>query len=171
MSPRKKADRFCDLLFSSLFSPPALDRDTLLRVKRGTGENCGAIRDESRKARSKLMFKFSRGSQEKRPFSNGLFSIQSEGLACNLTAGEYVIAEGVWHHAQRVFLLRIDSIHHSVMIPYRNKLRITYTPLAWFVKLYFYTMKPKNPECESVQDFYFLPLHSSLFTNSACTEF
>ena len=39
------------------------------------------------------------GSQEKRPFSNGLFSIQSEGLACNLTAGEYVIAEGVWHHA------------------------------------------------------------------------
>ena len=37
--------------------------------------------------------------QEKRPFSNGLFSIQSEGLACNLTAGEYVIAEGVWHHA------------------------------------------------------------------------
>ena len=23
---------------------------------------------------------------------------------------------------------------------------------------------PKNPECESTQDFYFLPLHSSLFT-------
>ena len=56
---------------------------------------------------------------EKRPFSNGLFSIQSEGLACNLTAGEYVIAEGVWHHAQRVFLLRIDYIHHSVMIAYK----------------------------------------------------
>ena len=36
---------------------------------------------------------------EKRPFSNGLFSIQSEGLVWNLTAGEYVIAVGVWHHA------------------------------------------------------------------------
>ena len=57
--------------------------------------------------------------QEKRPFSNGLFSIQSEGLACNLTAGEYVIAEGVWHHAQRVSILRIDSIHHFVMISYK----------------------------------------------------
>ena len=29
----------------------------------------------------------------------------------------------------------------------------------------------KNPECESVRDFYLLPLHSSLFTNLACTEF
>ena len=25
----------------------------------------------------------------------------------------------------------------------------------------------KNPECESVQDFYFLPIHSSLFTKNA----
>ncbi|MBQ2325752.1 MAG: hypothetical protein II377_05810, partial [Clostridia bacterium] len=54
--------------------------------------------------------------QEKRPFSNGLFSIQSEGLACNLTAGEYVIAEGVWHHASACILLRIDYIQHFVMI-------------------------------------------------------
>ncbi|MBQ5929378.1 MAG: hypothetical protein IIX02_01155, partial [Clostridia bacterium] len=52
---------------------------------------------------------------------NGLFSIQSEGLACNLTAGEYVIAEGVWHHASACILLRIDYIHHSVMIPYRRQ--------------------------------------------------
>ena len=44
--------------------------------------------------------------QEKRPFSNGLFSIQSKGLACNLTAGEYVIAEGVWHHASACIFLR-----------------------------------------------------------------
>jgi hypothetical protein len=36
--PKKKADRFCDLLFSSLFSPTVLDRDTLLRPKGGTGE-------------------------------------------------------------------------------------------------------------------------------------
>ena len=61
------------------------------------------------------------GSQEKRPFSNGLFSIQSEGLACNLTAGEYVIAEGVWHHASACILLRIDYIQHFVLIPYRRQ--------------------------------------------------
>ena len=57
-------------------------------------------------------------TQEKRPFSSGLFSIQSEGLACNLTAGEYVIAEGVWHHASACILLRIDYIQHFVLIPY-----------------------------------------------------
>ena len=66
-------------------------------------------------------FKSNRGSQEKRPFSNGLFSIQSEGLACNLTAGEYVIAEGVWHHASACILLRIDYIQHFVLIPYRRQ--------------------------------------------------
>ena len=66
-------------------------------------------------------FEPSRGSQEKRPFSNGLFSIQSEGLACNLTAGEYVIAEGVWHHASACILLRIDYIQHFVLIPYRRQ--------------------------------------------------
>ena len=60
-------------------------------------------------------------AQEKRPFSNGLFSIQSEGLAWNLTAGEYVIAEGVWHHASACILLRIDYIQHFVMIPYRRQ--------------------------------------------------
>ena len=60
-------------------------------------------------------------TQGKRPFSNGLFSIQSEGLACNLTAGEYVIAEGVWHHASADILLRIDYIQHFVLIPYRRQ--------------------------------------------------
>ena len=30
---------------------------------------------------------------------------------------------------------------------------------------------PKNPECESVQDFYFLPLHSSLFTKIRIRDF
>ena len=50
-----------------------------------------------------------------------LFSIQSEGLACNLTAGEYVIAEGVWHHASACILLRIDYIQHFVLIPYRRQ--------------------------------------------------
>ena len=67
------------------------------------------------------LFKSRLSHQEKRPFSNGLFSIQSEGLACNLTAGEYVIAEGVWHHALACILLRIDYIQHFVLIPYRRQ--------------------------------------------------
>ena len=29
----------------------------------------------------------------------------------------------------------------------------------------------KNPECESVQDFYFLPIHSSLFTKIRIRDF
>ena len=49
------------------------------------------------------------------------FFIQSEGLVCNLTAGEYVIAEGVWHHASACILLRIDYIQHFVLIPYRSQ--------------------------------------------------
>ena len=64
-------------------------------------------------------FKSNRGSQEKSKSKDLLFSIQSEGLACNLTAGEYVIAEGVWHHASACIFLRIVYIHHSVMIPYK----------------------------------------------------
>ena len=31
--------------------------------------------------------------------------------------------------------------------------------------------EPKNPECESVQDFYFLPLHYSLFTQLCIQDF
>ena len=54
-------------------------------------------------------------------FRTVFFSIQSEGLACNLTAGEYVIAEGVWHHASACILLRIDYIQHFVLIPYRRQ--------------------------------------------------
>ena len=60
------------------------------------------------------------------------FFIQSEGLVCNLTAGEYVIAAGVWHHALACIYpsdwchtsLRDDSIRSFVAIPYRNKLRM-----------------------------------------------
>ena len=52
---KKRADRFCDLLFSSLLSPPVPDRDTLLRVKRGTGQNFACkIRDERRQSRSEV---------------------------------------------------------------------------------------------------------------------
>ena len=39
---------------------------------------------------------------------------------------EYVIAAGVGHHAQRVCLLRIDAIHHFVMIPYKACALIPY---------------------------------------------
>ena len=60
-------------------------------------------------------------STEKSKSKDLLFSIQSEGLACNLTAGEYVIAEGVWHHASACILLRIDYIQHFVLIPYRRQ--------------------------------------------------
>ena len=71
-----------------------------------------------------------RGSQEKRPFSNGFFSIQSEGLACNHDAVVYVIAVGVWHHASACIFLRIDSMHHFVMIPSKAYALIPYTPSA-----------------------------------------
>ena len=66
-------------------------------------------------------FKSNRGSQKIRQSSDCLIFIQSEGLACNLTAGEYVIAEGVWHHASACILLRIDYIQHFVLIPYRRQ--------------------------------------------------
>ena len=77
------------------------------------------------------------GEPEKRPFSNGLFSIQSEGLVWNLTAGEYVIAVGVWHLAPACIFhsdwchtsLRDDSIQTFGLIPY--------TPSAWVSKLSF----------------------------------
>ena len=38
-------------------------------------------------------------SQKRTKQSLRSFFIQSEGLVCNLTAGEYGIAVGVWHHA------------------------------------------------------------------------
>ena len=57
--------------------------------------------------------------QEKRPFLNGLFSIQSEGLVCNLTEGEYVIA--VRRMASRF------SVYCSFgLIPYKANALIPY---------------------------------------------
>jgi hypothetical protein len=35
----------------------------------------------------------------------------------------------------------------------------------WVVQIW--VVPPKNPECESIQDFYFLPITSSLFTKIA----
>ena len=63
------------------------------------------------------------GSQEKRPFSNGLFSIQSEGLVWNHPQGVWnpSQSDGMASRAACIFL-RIDSIQHFVMIPYKASL-------------------------------------------------
>ena len=45
------------------------------------------------------------------------------------------------------------------------------TQSVMFVKVRNCWVKPKNPECEGVQDFYFLPLHSSLFTKIRIRDF
>ena len=45
----------------------------------------------------------------------------------------YGIAVGVWHHALACIFLRIDSIQGVALIPYRNKLRIPYTPRRDFL--------------------------------------
>ena len=50
-------------------------------------------------------FESRRARQRKASRMTCFFSIQSEGLVCNLTCGENVIAVGAWNHAKRVFLL------------------------------------------------------------------
>ena len=87
----------------------------------------------------------STGTKEKRPFSNGLFFIQSEGLACNLTVGEYAIAEGVWHHAPACILLRIDYIQHFVLIPYRIQAADSIHDFAVIFELHFCTTSLTQP--------------------------
>ena len=59
--------------------------------------------------------------QEKRPFYNGLFSIQAAGLVWHqCTCVVYGIAKGVWHHQRCILaarchtMLRIDSIPQQV---------------------------------------------------------
>ena len=65
-------------------------------------------------------------SSEKRPFSNGLFSIQSEGLVCNHRA-----KSGAWNPslcdgmASRVSVYPPSDGFHTA-----GKLRIPYTPSA-----------------------------------------
>ena len=61
---------------------------------------------------------------EKSKSKDLLFSIRSEGSECNLTAGEYVIAAGVWHHALACIVLRIDNIHHIGLIDEVGMFRI-----------------------------------------------
>ena len=60
-------------------------------------------------------------SPKKHPNLFGCFFIQAAGLVWHQCAcALYGIAKGVWHHAQACIRvsLRLDSIHHSVMIPY-----------------------------------------------------
>ena len=82
------------------------------------------------------------------------FFIQSEGLACNLTAGEYVIRRfaTAWHHATACISLRIDAIQPFGLIPYAtlsrfhtaDKLRIAFTRQRVFF------------DANSVWNFYFI---------------
>ena len=65
------------------------------------------------------------------------FFIQSEGLVCNHDAVVYVIAAGVWHHAPACIFLRIDSIHHFVMIPFAPSSRFhTATSCGFHTRLW-----------------------------------
>ena len=68
--------------------------------------------------------------QEKSTAQAVLFSIQSEGLAWNLTAGEHDIAAGVWHHAPACISLRIDSIRLQASDSIRRFAPIPSTPSA-----------------------------------------
>ena len=52
-----------------------------------------------------------------------------------ITRRVYVNAVGVWHHASACIHLRIDYIHHFVMIPYRLR-RIPYTPWRDFRSIF-----------------------------------
>ena len=64
-----------------LFSPNG-DKERQRRDRRGSAEKI--LVPQPKKTKS---------------LSTWSFFIRSEGLVCNLTAGEYVIAEGVCHHA------------------------------------------------------------------------
>ena len=95
-------------------------------------------------------------NSEKSKSRDLLFSIQSEGLACNLTAGEYVIAEGVWHHALACIFLRIDYIQHFVLIPYRRQAADFIHGFAVIYELQFYPTNPKILALRN-EDFSFVP--------------
>ena len=104
-------------------------------------------------------FEPSRGSQEKSKLRDLLFSIQSEGLACNLTAGEYVIAEGVWHHASACILLRIDYIQHFVLIPYRRQAAdFIHAYRRDFASCIFILRAQKHPKTKRSMGCFFTPL-------------
>ena len=86
-----------------------------------------------------------RGAKKKDRFRTVFFLSNPKDWHVISPAGEYVIAEGVWHHASACILLRIDYMHHSVMIPYKalpwfhtaDKLRISYTPIGVILRVAF----------------------------------
>ena len=67
------------------------------------------------------------GGAKKRLRLRKRFFIQSEGLVWKYDAVVHGIAEGVWNHGASLCPLRIDSIHHFMMIPYDAKAPIPYT--------------------------------------------
>ena len=85
------------------------------------------------------------GEPRKKTVLDGLFSIQSEGLVWNHDAVVYVIAVGVWHHASACIFLRIDYIHHFVMMPYRRQAADFIHGFAVIYELQFRPTSTKNP--------------------------
>ena len=92
-------------------------------------------------------FKSFRGSQEKSKSRDLLFSIQSEGLVWNRRQA-YVITRSVYGITTGVFLLRIDYIHHFVMIPYRRQAADSIHGFAVILRFAFlyYELKKKAPQ-------------------------
>ena len=84
------------------------------------------------------------GEPRKKTVLDGLFSIQSEGLVWNHDAVVYVIAVGVWHHASACIFLRIDYIHHFVMMPYRRQAADFIHGFAVIYELQFRPMRTKQ---------------------------
>ena len=82
-------------------------------------------------------------------------------LTVNLPLGEsFVLTRGVVQNFRY-----ISSLGN---IPPRRYARVTGWQIFCICARFG---EPKNPECESVQDFYFLPFHSSLFTKNRIQDF
>ena len=81
------------------------------------------------------------GARTKASRETCFFSIQSEGLVWNLTAGEYVIAAGVWHHAPACIFpsdwlhtsLRVDSIPQT-SCGFHTRLRRDFTSCIFVLR-------------------------------------
>ena len=110
---------------------------------------------------------------EKSKSKDLLFSIQSEGLACNLTAGEYVIAEGVWHHASACIFLRIDYIQHFVLIPYRRQAADFIHGFAVILRVAipsYVAMKNRSPSAVCFSFLFLWSSRQSTFCSRLCRE-
>ena len=93
------------------------------------------------------------GEPRKKTVLDGLFSIQSEGLVWNHDAVVYVIAVGVWHHASACIFLRIDYIHHFVMMPYRRQAADFIHGFAVILRVAFLYYEPKKSKSKDMDFF------------------